>query len=572
MASRNGSIPQSPPIVAALVPQTTPVAEYNLRILVPLARYLDDRLGAEALAKVAASAGATRADFEPTTNKWVSWEQFETVLDGARALIPDDETFMRACSFRMAETMGVVRFAFWAATPSLIYATAERSGRLFSSVGQFRLTARGDNFAHLTWTSEKPESRLMCLSRQAQSRVIPTIWRQPPAFVREGKCIARGDDACEYQFYWFNRRRWLPTALGLIGAAALLFGGAKFFHWTLPWVAAAVPLLGAAVGHIYELRRANRANVATHTEVTDALRTAVEDQSDVRREILELNQRQNAWSRALEERATERITSFERVVANVEQVQKARETTLLGFSHDLRNPLTVLVTSIDYLRGHVHALGAEGDETLSDLELATSQMKRMLAELMIVATRQKTLLQITPQTFEVAPLTDRLRRRLRALVHGRDVRASVFATREAPESIDVDPLLFDRVLDNLLTNAAKYTERGSIVIEIDGTPEFLVLKISDTGRGIGKDELERVFRSGGSASTSRAVDSYGVGLSVVVQLLALIGGRIEVMSQPGKGTTFWVKFPVKALLEEGNHEESVDSVLRRVVKVRMVPA
>jgi signal transduction histidine kinase len=137
-----------------------------------------------------------------------------------------------------------------------------------------------------------------------------------------------------------------------------------------------------------------------------------------------------------------------------------------------------------------------------------------------------------------------------------------------------DPLLFDRVLDNLLTNAAKYTERGSIVVELDGTPDYLVIKVSDTGRGIDPDMLETTFRPGGSDRLSRAKDSYGIGLSVVVHLLAQVGGQLEVMSKPAHGTTFWVRFPLKMRSTppptKRERQEPFGDALKRVVTIRRV--
>ena len=117
-------------------------------------------------------------------------------------------------------------------------------------------------------------------------------------------------------------------------------------------------------------------------------------------------------------------------------------------------------------------------------------------------------------------------------------------TREAPDVIYFDPLVFDRVTDNLLTNAAKYTERGSIVVEVTGNDDFIIIQVSDSGRGIDETELERIFQPGGSSKDHRANDSFGVGLSVVLQLLEQVGGSLEVMSQPGRGTTFWANFPI----------------------------
>src|SRR5690606_21507544 len=113
------------------------------------------------------------------------------------------------------------------------------------------------------------------------------------------------------------------------------------------------------------------------------------------------------------------------------------------------------------------------------------------------------------------------------------------------DRIETDPLIFERVIDNLCTNAAKYTERGSIVLELDGRPGFLVLKISDTGRGIAPERLEKIFAADSSPDAERAARSLGVGLSVVVTLMGQIGGRVEVMSKVGRGTTFWAHFPLE---------------------------
>jgi signal transduction histidine kinase len=129
--------------------------------------------------------------------------------------------------------------------------------------------------------------------------------------------------------------------------------------------------------------------------------------------------------------------------------------------------------------------------------------------------------------------------------------------------------VFDRVVDNLLTNAAKYTDRGSIVVEVGGVPGFLTIKVSDTGKGIESTDIERIFQAEGSDQSKRAPHSFGVGLSVVVQLLAQIGGRLDVMSKPHSGTTFWAHFPVEAqtpvrpTMASGERE-----ILHRVVTVR----
>jgi signal transduction histidine kinase len=257
------------------------------------------------------------------------------------------------------------------------------------------------------------------------------------------------------------------------------------------------------------------------------------------------------------------------VLERVEEMRRARDTTLRAFSHDLNNPLCVLRSNIQYLKER----GVEPDiaDVVNDFEASAEQIGALLSELMSVVTGSMAGRPVSPQRLDVASVAERLRRRVRALVYGRDIRTSVFRTREAPDAITTDPLLFDRVLDNILTNAAKCTDLGSIVIELDGTPSFFVLKVSDTGRGIAAEDLPRTFRP----AAKRGSNGYGVGLSVVVQLLGQVGGRLEVMSKPAHGTTFWVHFPIdmpvhgiRAISEVETRPEPYEQTLDRVLTIR----
>jgi signal transduction histidine kinase len=285
-------------------------------------------------------------------------------------------------------------------------------------------------------------------------------------------------------------------------------------------------------------------------EVNDAVNQLASDDAEARREVLAFHRRQRQWSHMMEEQVAERTATIENVLSQAQNLHAERRSVIQGFSHDLRSPFQVATLSNQML---LRDRGEHTDKTvevLEDQSVALAKMKQMLEDLVKAASKETGLIRLSPQRLEVEPLVDQLRRRLRAFVHGRDIRVSVFSTREAPDVIETDRLLFDRVIDNLLTNAAKYTERGSIVVELDGKPEFLTIKVSDTGRGIAGSDIERIFREGGSDPNRRTAGSYGVGLSVVVQLLGQIGGQLEVKSMPGKGTTFWAHFPVEIRKEE----------------------
>jgi signal transduction histidine kinase len=545
--------------------------DFNARVLQPLAWCIRDRYGAEVLDHVIAASGVS-PDAVSGKSHWISHAQFEAVIGAARALFPSDETFRDACAYKLADAYGPFRFFLWAASLRTVYIAGAKNMPVISSVSAYEIEDAGPNTLLVRYRTKRPETRLMCLSRLGQMFNIPTIWGYPAAHVVEESCIAKGDDCCAYRVRLYERRRWFP----IIGGAALgAISAFLFTHFGLDAHAAhaSLPLAGALVGGLLEMQRANKTNMNVFEEINAGLRELGEQDAAARQELIALHQRQRDWAKLMEREVQDRTVGLQRVLQQVESIESERISTLRGFSHDLRSPLAAMRVNAHYLKSQVSndnsssAMGA-----IVDLEESIARMQRMLSDLMTTVARlDAPMMKVRLDKVAVPPLTDRIRKQLRAFTFGRDVRISVFATREAPSAISTDPMLLDRVLDNILTNAAKYTERGSIVVEVGGTPRFLTVKVSDTGRGIEEADIERIFRPRGSSPGHRASDSYGLGLSIVVRLLAEIGGRIEVMSQPDVGTTFWIHVPVDPSEHVGlrAQESAADAdLLGNVVTIR----
>jgi signal transduction histidine kinase len=305
------------------------------------------------------------------------------------------------------------------------------------------------------------------------------------------------------------------------------------------------------------------------------LERRVERGREARRELAALRERERQWGALVQGRSGERTSALDLARDGARDPQQDRTSALLGFSHDLRGPLQVVQFGADVVRAR-----CPGDAYLTgvvaDMDRALQQMRRMLTDLVETAANRRATFHFASQRLDVPELAERLRRRLRALVHGRDIRTNVFVTRDAPDAIEIDPLLMDRIVDNLFTNAAKYTERGSIAVELHGMPEILVLQVTDTGCGIDPDAMGRIFEPGGSRLDARRGDSFGVGLSVVIRLLEQIGGHLEVMSKPGEGTTFWVHLPVRAQIDEHasgmRPRTSGEVTMSPVVRIRRLSA
>lgn len=520
-------------------------ADYNTRILRPLASFLRERHGETVLLRVASAADIPVSSLE-RGNAWISLRAFERFLDEARALFEDDASFVSALTYRMVESYGLMRYLLAASSPGAVYARAAKSYRLMSTVGSPEVVASSDTSCTVRFSTDRRISRLNCLTRQAHSAQLPTFWGLPAATLHEVSCVARGDPACEYQLTFKVRRRTYPAVVGLLVGLVWALAAAWLRAPALTlW---AVPLLFALIGYTLELQRSHRANLQFGARQTEALTKLGEEEAEARRELFELHRRQNEWTRLLEQDAAERALTIKNVVARIERSQQARDLQLRGVSHDINSPLTVMRLGLETLAPMVQGKDADGEAVVNELGESVNRMARLLGELMAVTRVNASVLQLTPESVDVGRLCERLGARLRAMVHRKEVLVTVTRTREAPPAIAVDPLLLDRIADNLLSNAAKYTERGSIVVELDGVPGFLLLKVSDSGKGIAPERLEQAFEPGGSDQSARAENSHGLGLSVVVQLLAEVGGRLEVTSEQHVGTTFWVYLPVDARL------------------------
>ncbi len=546
-------------------------ADFNIRMLRPLARYVVDHHGLTALEAILQGSPLNPDDLL-TGKRWISIEQMERFFAQVYTLVGQDEDAMRtACAHRMAEAYGPLKALLWAVTPKGVSRTAMRNVHVASANGRWRLLEEGRSWIRVRYESHKPESRLLCLGRQANIITMPTMWGLQPAVLQERRCTARGDDCCEYHVRWQTSWRWTIPAVGVTGGLLFAWGlVALGLGSPAMWIAMA--LTGGLLANSLELFRVHRTNreFAEHSHA--ALEEIARQEADARQEILALNKRQQDWLRMLEEQIAERAHDLEGIVAEMQAAQAERTVTLRGFSHDLRSPLTVLRAMSEYIQQRPEEPFEDWPGFGNEHAEAVEQLIRLVQAFADAIGSDRAGVAMRPAPVQVKPLTETLRRRMKAMVFGRGVSVSVFATREAPEQITIDRMVFDRILDNLMTNAAKYTERGSIIIEIGGTPGYLSLKVSDTGRGMDEGLIERIFDPAGPQAKQRSWESWGLGLSVVVKLLERVGGRLEVMSKPGLGTTFWIYLPAAAASEraDGQAAEERDDgrPARKVVTIR----
>jgi signal transduction histidine kinase len=526
--AKGGEIGRQP---SSELPATSTSGDLNLRIVANLLHYVRDYFGNTAIQKIGRDSGVRELE---SPNHWVSLEQLEEVLRAARDLMHSDDEFITACGYQVDKVPGPVRFVIGALSPMDAYVLGARNMRLVSAISVFEPERRGYGRMFIRYRSRRSESRLMCLSRQAQIMAVPTLWKLARAQVVEESCIARGDESCAYMVRVQENRRWLPTVVGGVvggaGAAALSALGA--IHVSTLW---ATPLLGVLGGAIFMLNRHANANRAIADDINDAYLEAAREDVHARQALFELTLRTQHWTHLMEQQVAGRATAMQQVSAGLERLR--------GETAD-ESPISSLREAVSALASRATELDPSGQSAVVDIEGHVSKLDAALGKLQRLATNGAHVVSLNPRWLDTEPLASELRTRLRAITTRKDVRTSVFAVRDAPARVRLDVPLFNRITDALLANAARSTVRGSIIVEIAGTPSTLTIKVSDTGSGMSPEEVQTILSTEHLPVHDTTEHSWASGMWVVARMLAAIGGRLEVKSTPDEGTTFWAHYPV----------------------------
>ncbi|WP_157314284.1 sensor histidine kinase KdpD [Chitinibacter sp. GC72] len=216
-------------------------------------------------------------------------------------------------------------------------------------------------------------------------------------------------------------------------------------------------------------------------------------------------------------------------------LQREREFTAHA-GHELRTPLTRIRTSAELLR-ELSALSAADLQRVQQIEAAADEMQARLSALLFLA-RDLHASQLQRLNLHAA-VAESLQQF--AAQKGEIVRSNRIA---AQLMIDADPALLKMLLDNLLSNALRYTQSGQIVIDWqDG-----VLTIADTGVGIADNDLHRVQHTFERASP--LPDGFGLGLAIVGRICAALGWEWRIDSQPGQGTRVQIGIAAKLALAQ----------------------
>jgi signal transduction histidine kinase len=254
------------------------------------------------------------------------------------------------------------------------------------------------------------------------------------------------------------------------------------------------------------------------------------------------------------------VARAEKQAAEALALAQAKTDLLAKVSHELRSPLTSILGVTEMLDYGVYGpLSREQKDAVKLVSECTQQMTRLINDLLEESRLERGAFQLEEVEFTLDDIVQRLRRQMGPAARAKDLRLTIRVAPELPQVLYGDPLRIYQVIQNLVDNAIKYTETGQIAVRFSPIDDRnIAVQVSDTGVGIPKEALAAIFdpyrqirpSESGNGNGKAYSNGFGLGLSIVKQLVSLMDGDIRVASQVGEGSIFTVRLPVRKQVEK----------------------
>lgn len=251
----------------------------------------------------------------------------------------------------------------------------------------------------------------------------------------------------------------------------------------------------------------------------------------------------------------------------IQRIMNQRERLLLTITHDIKAPAASISGFIDLMKEYVTE--AQGMECLQNIKNSAAHLSRLVASLLDYHQLENGLMKVQPVSFSPAQLVKESVEgmRLRAKEKGLSIsyEMTMGMKKEANQEKKKDKELFladafriRQILDNLVSNAIKYTDHGSVNIEARVSKIMgkltLTLSVQDTGKGMTDEEKQKVFQAFTRLKSAQGIEGTGLGLSITQELVSLLGGEILLRSTLGKGSCFIVTLPIEPAPKDDSME------------------
>jgi signal transduction histidine kinase/ActR/RegA family two-component response regulator len=226
-----------------------------------------------------------------------------------------------------------------------------------------------------------------------------------------------------------------------------------------------------------------------------------------------------------------------------DEANAAKSRFLANMSHEIRTPLNGVIGMAQIMAADV--LEDRQKDRLEILDRSAHTLMDLINQILDLSRIEEGRLEIVPQPVDADALIHEVIETLKPMA---DSKGLAFHLRSPGLGwVSADPVRLRQILFNLLSNAIKFTAEGEVTLGVERTGAGVILTVSDTGRGIPADGIDKLFNRFAQIEAADADrrDGAGLGLSIVATLVDLLGGRISVESAAGQGSTFIVALPLE---------------------------
>ncbi|CAD0359584.1 response regulator [Xanthomonas sp. WHRI 8391] len=299
----------------------------------------------------------------------------------------------------------------------------------------------------------------------------------------------------------------------------------------------------------------------TNEELEEQSRSLQQSQSDLEQQQAELEQTNvqlEERTQALEAQKQALLVAQNQLVRNSNELSTAsryKSEFLANMSHELRTPLNSALILAKLLADNKDGtLSPEQVKYAQAILSSNNDLLALINDILDLSKIEAGHVELADDTIATSSVLQRLRETFEPLARQKGLALQITADADAPTQLVMDSQRLQQILKNLLANAIKFTEHGSVSLSLQAqAPGRVLFKVQDTGIGIAREQTEIIFEAFRQAdgSTRRRYGGTGLGLSISRDLAQRMGGSIRVDSEPGRGSCFTLELPTDGAPAKG---------------------